>query len=435
NVQSEIAEEIIKQLDLTILAPAREAIESRPTKNLEAYDFYLRGVDQWDRAFTYVNPLGYLGAVKMFEKAVELDPDFVVAYIWLSETHSWIYHNGIDMTEERLAKSKAAVDKALELAPDLPEALKALGNYYYRGFRDYDRALELFESVRRARPNSSPAPIGWIQRRQGKWEESLETLKEAFRLDPRSSNLAIEIGNNCSYLRKYEEADKWYDRALSLSPESINTKIWKTINLAHWKGSSQEVRAILDTFPPSMWTDLIRIFTEMEDRNYEKTLEILDALTYETIEFQDLYFNKNIAYANVYYFMKKPALMKAHADKARITLEELVREHPEDPRFRSDLGKAYAYLGRKDDAVREGNQAVNLFPVSKDAMAGTGYVSKLTDILIIIGEYDKAIEQLEYLMSIPAGQDLSLNSLQLSPGYDPIRDHPRFKRLIEKYSK
>jgi len=434
NVQSEIAEEIIKQLDLTILAPAREAIESRPTKNLEAYDFYLRGVDQWDRAFTYVNPLGYLGAVKMFEKAVELDPDFVVAYIWLSEAHSSIFHNGIDMTDERLAKSKAAVDKALEFAPDLPEALKALGNYYYRGFRDYDRALELFESVRRARPNSSPAPIGWIQRRQGKWEESLETLIEAFRLDPRSSNLATEIGNNYSSLREYGEADKWYDRALSLSPESISTKNWKTMNSFHMDGTAHKARAILETFPPSNWTDFVRILIELVDRNYEKVLEILNSLSYDTFEFQDIYFNKQIVFATIYYAMNRPTLMKTHAEKARIALEALVKEHPEDPRYRGDLGIVYGYLGRKDDAVREGNQAVNLYPVSKDAMAGPGYILNLAGILIIVGEYDKAIEQLEYLMSIPAGQDLSLNLLQFGPAYDPIRDHPRFKRLIEKYS-
>ena len=127
--------------------------------------------------------------------------------------------------------------------------------------------------------------------------------------------------------------------------------------------------------------------------------------------------------------------MKTHAEKARIALEALVKEHPEDPRYRGDLGIVYGYLGRKDDAVREGNQAVNLYPVSKDAMAGPVYVLNLADILIIVGEYDKAIEQLEYLMSIPAGQDLSLNLLQFSPAYDPIRDHPRFQRLIEKYSK
>jgi len=433
SVQSEIAEEVIKQLDLTILAPAREAIESRPTKNLKAYDFYLRGVDQWDRAFTYINPLEYLGAVKMFEKAVELDPDFVVAYIWLSEAHSSIFHNGIDRSEERLARSKEAVDKALELAPDLPEALKALGDYYYRGFRDYDRALELYESVRRARPNSSPAMIGYIQRRQGKWEESLETLKEAFRLDPRSSNLATEIANNYSTLRKYGEADQWYDRALSLSPESINAKAMKIINSFHLKGTAYGARAIMETFPPSNWTDYGWILVEMSDRNYEKVLEILNSLSYESFEFQDLYFNKHLAYATAYYFMNKTALMRTHAEKARIALEELVREHPEDPRYRSHLGIVYAYLGRKKDAVREGNQAVNLSPISKDAMAGPVYVVGLADILIIVGEYDKAIEQLEYLMSIPAGQDLSLNLLRLA--YDTLRDHPRFKRLVERYSR
>ncbi|MDH4258346.1 MAG: tetratricopeptide repeat protein, partial [Candidatus Aminicenantes bacterium] len=435
SVQSEIAKEIIKQLDLTILAPAREAIESRPTKNLKAYNFYLRGVDQWDRAFTYINPLGYLGAVRVFEKAVELDPDFVVAYIWLSEAHSSIFHNGIDRTEERLAKSKAAVDRALELAPDLPEALKALGDYYYRGFRDYERALELFESVRRARPNSSPAPIGWIQRRQGKWEESLETLKEAFRLDPRSSNLATEIANNYSNLRKYGEANQWYDRALSLSPESINAKIQKIINSFHLKGTFHEARAILETLPPSYWTDLVWIFLEVGNRNYEKALEILNSLSYDSFEFQDLHFNKDITCAAVYYLMNDPSLMRSHADKACVALEKLVREHPEDPRYRLDLGRSYAYLGRKEEAIREANLAVNLEPVSKDAMAGPGYVMGLAEILIIVGEYDKAIEQLEYLMSIPAGQDLSLNMLQLSPWYDPIREHPRFKRLVETHSR
>jgi len=435
SVQSEIAEEIIKQLDLTILAPAREAIESRPTKNLRAYDFYLRGVDQWDRADTYANPLGYLGAVKLFEKAVELDPNFVVAYIWLSGAHSWIFHSGIDMTEERLAKSKAAVDKALELAPDLPEALKVLGDYYYRGFRDYDRALELYESVRRARPNSSPALIGWILRRQGKWEESLETLKEAFRLDPRYSDLAMGIANNYSAIRKYEEADQWYNRALSIRPEDISTKMWKMMNSFHLTGTADEARAILETLPPSNWKDFGQIIMEFSFGNYEKTLEILNSLSYESFEYQDLYFNKNSLLALTYYFMNNTTLMKTHAEKARITLEELVKEHPEDSRYRSSLGEAYALLGRKEDAVREGNHAVNLNPVSKDAMAGPAYVVILADIFIIVGEYDKAIEQLEYLMSIPAGQDLSLNSLKLNQIHDPLRDLPRFKRLIERYSR
>jgi tetratricopeptide (TPR) repeat protein len=349
--------------------------------------------------------------------------------------HSWIYHQGFDQTEERLAKSKEAVDKALELQPDLPEAKQALGDYYYRGFRDYDRALELYESVQKSRPNNSPAPIGWILRRQGRLEEALDTLMKAYRLNPRSPDLIKGIANTHSFMRRYEEADRWYDRALSISPDEVRGKIYKIINSFHMTGSSREARAILQTFPPLPITDLAWITVEMADRNYERVLERLNSIPFDDFELQDLYFNKDLVYATVYHAQNEPSLMESHANSARITLEKRMSEHPEDPRYHTELGKVYALLGRKEEAVREGNQAVKLLPVSKDAFAGPGYVWELAQILLIVGEYDKAIEQLEYLMSIPAGQDLSLNSLKLDQIYDPLRDHPRFKRLLEKYSK
>jgi tetratricopeptide (TPR) repeat protein len=165
-------------------------------------------------------------------------------------------------------------------------------------------------------------------------------------------------------------------------------------------------------------------------------LEILDSLDYDSFEFQILYFNKDLWYAGVYcYGIEEPDLMRSHADKARVTLEDLVKEHPEDPRYRSELSRAYAYLGRKEDAVREGKQAVNLLPVSKDAIGGPRYINTLAEIFIIIGEREQAIEQLEYLMSIPTGVDISLDKLQSDPRYDSLRDHPRFITLVEKYSK
>jgi serine/threonine protein kinase/tetratricopeptide (TPR) repeat protein len=434
-VQSEIAEEVIKQLDLTLLAPERRALMARPTENLEAYDYFLRGIDHRNRGDLYVDLREYLRAVEMFEKAVELDPNFVLAYIRLSDIHSWIFHQGMDQTKERLAKSNVAVDKALELQPDLPEAQRALGDYYYRGFRDYDRALELYKSVQKARPNSSPAPIGWILRRQGKLDEAQETLMKAYRLNPRSPDLIKGIANTYSFMRRYEEADRWYDRALSISPDEVRGKIWKIINSFHWTGNSQEARAILQTFPPLPITDLAWTTVEMADRNYKKVLERLDSIPFDDFELQDLYFNKDLVYATVYSAQNKLILMESHANSARITLEKRMSEHPEDPRYHTDLGKVYALLGRKEEAIREGNQAVKLLPVSKDAFAGPGYVLDLAQILIFVGEYEEAIDKLEYLMSIPAGQDISVNTLRFSPGFDPIRDHPRFKRLIDKYSK
>jgi len=435
NVQSEIAEEVVKQLDLTLLAPERQALMARPTENLKAYDYFLRGIDHRNKGDLYVDSKEYLRAVEMFDKAVELDPNFVLAYIQLSEVHSWIYHQGFDQTEERLAKSKTALDKALELQPDLPEAKKALGDYYYRGFRDYDLALELYESVQKSRPNSSPAPIGWILRRQGKLDEALEVLMKAYRLNPRSPELIKGIANTHSFMRRYEEADRWYDRTLSINPDEVRVKIYKIINSFHMTGNSQEARAILQTFPHLPITDLVWILVEMADRNYGKVLERLNSIPFDDFELQDLYFNKDLVYASVYYAQNKHSLMESYANSARMVLEKRMSEHPEDPRFHTDLGRVYALLGRKEESIREGNQAVKLLPVSKDAFAGPGYVLDLTQILIFVGEYEEAIDKLEYLMSIPAGQDLSVNTLRFSPDFDPLRGHPRFKRLLEKYSK
>ena len=435
DVQSEIAEKVVKQLDLTLLEPERQALMARPTENLEAYDYFLRGIDHKNKGDLYIDSREHFRAVEMFERAVELDPNFVLAYIWLSDVHSWIYHQGYDQTEERLAKSKAALDKALELQPDLPEAKQALGDYYYRGFRDYDRALELYESVQKSRPNNSPAPIGWILRRQGRFEEALETLMKAYRLNPRSPELIKGIANTHSFMRRYEEADRWYDRTLSINPDEVRVKIYKIINSFHMTGNSQEARAILQTFPHLPITDLVWILVEMADRNYGKVLERLNSIPFDDFELQDLYFNKDLVYASVYYAQNKHSLMEPYANSARMALEKRMSEHPEDPRFHTDLGKVYAFLGRREEAIREGNQAVKLLPVSKDAFAGPGYVLDLTQILIFVGEYEEAIDKLEYLMSIPAGQDISVNTLRFSPEVDPVRDHPRFKRLINKYSK
>jgi serine/threonine protein kinase/tetratricopeptide (TPR) repeat protein len=435
-VQSGIAEQVIKQLDITILEPERKALTARPTENLEAYDYYLRGREYQTKAATSLSDEEeYTRAIEMYEKAIELDPDIVPAYISLSYIHSWMFFAGYDKTKERLAKSKAAVDKALELQPNLPEALEALGYYYYRGFLDYDKALEILEAVQKARPNLPPELLGYIQRRQGKWEECLETLEKVFKLNPRDSELARAIGNTNMHMRRYAEADLWFDRSLTLSPENFTTKAWKAWNSTHLRGDTQESRAILKTFPPEEFTDVAWFMIDFFDGNYKEILERLDSLSFDHYEMQDYFFHKDLAYADAYFAQKKSSLMKEHADLARIALEKAVSEHPEDPRYHAALGHAYAYLGRKDEAIREGNQAVKLCPVSKDALAGTGYVIDLLEILIVIGEYESAIEQLEYLMSIPAGGDVSVNSLRKSPMFDPLRDLPRFKRLLEKYSK
>jgi TolB-like protein/Tfp pilus assembly protein PilF/predicted Ser/Thr protein kinase len=429
-IQTRIAENVIRQLDLTILEPERRILEARPTSDAEAYDYFLRA-----------NALGAIDAlslkeceraIAMYERAIRLDPGFVQAYVTLSRFHTSIYHAGIDRTAGRLARSKAAVDKALELAPDMPEAKEALAYYYYQGYLDYERALEILESVRKARPNNPLSLTGFILRRQGKWVEALGILEQTLKFNPRDSGAAWEIGLTHFCLRQYEDTELWGDRALSLDPRFVQGKADKARSLYYRKGTTEEARALVNTLPPGPWSNYLGFMLEMADRDWKEALEKLDSFPQDDVELFALeYFYKDLGYAFAYSAQHDLMSLRRYADRARAALEKLVGENPGDPRYHSSLGLAYAYLGRKDEAIREGSQAVDLYPVSRDAFKGPTYVVNLARIYAITGDHEKAIDTLEYLLSIPAGYYISLRSIRKDPAWNPLREEPRFKKLVE----
>ncbi len=435
SVQSEIAEQVAKQLDLTVLTPEREAMYAKPTQNLEAYDLYLRAIEHEDKGWEYSYEQEFELAIEMLDKATEIDPDFALAFVRKSIIHSRVYFFGIDRTDERLSRSQKAVERALEIQPDLPDAHMALAFYYYWGLLDYDRAQEIFISVQKAFPNLSPELLGFIQRRQGKWEQSLEMMEKAFRLNPRYSHLAYEIGLSYLAMRRYEQAEEWFDRALSINPNLLNPQIAKAAICVLSKGDTKEARAILATLPQHRLTDHMWLILDMLEHNYQNVLDRLDSLPYDSYQEQHSYFQKNLAYASVYLAKRDYSAMKTKGESASIELEKAVQIHHGDPRFHAALGLAYAYLGRKNESIQEGTRAVNLYPVSKDAALGPVYILNLARIYYITGEYDLAIDQLEYLLSIPSCEFLwqlvSIPLLQIDPQWDNLRDYPRFQRLLK----
>ena len=437
-VQSEIAEEVARQLDLRVLEPERKAMIAKPTDNIKAYDYYLKGLDIEAKGWRHSNAQEFEEAIKMFEKATELDPNFALAYANISMVHSRMYFFGIGRTEECRAKARAAVDRALALQPDLPLALIALSTYYYRCFLDYDRAEEIFESLQTSRPNISPSLLGYIQRRQGKWEQALATLERAFKLNPRYSQLAYEIGLCYLALRKYREAEEWFDRTLSINPDHLSAQLGKVGISVLSRGDTRRARALLQTVRQHQLKDYMWFTLGMLERNYQEVLDRLSSLSYDSFEEQQFYFQKNLAYASVYHAKGDLSLMKTHAESARVVLEKILRENPTDPRFHAALGLTYAYLGRNDEAVQEGNRAVTLYPPSKDAALGPAYVLNLAKIYAVMGQYDKAIERLDYLLSTPnceyLWQLVSVPRLQLEPQWDAMRNHPKFARLLQKYT-
>jgi TolB-like protein/Tfp pilus assembly protein PilF len=438
-LQSDIAEQVAQALDITLLEPERRSLASRPTENMEAYDYYLRGYDYSKRSHLESDKRI---ALRMYEKAVELDPKFALAYARLSDAHRLMYWFYYDRSDARLAMTKEAADKALELDPELLEARMALGMYFYHGYLDYDRASEQFAIARRSQPVNQEIfnGIGLIQRRQGKFEEALPNLKRASELDPLSHYTAWEVGITCIYLRKYREAERYYDRAISLAPDLYFAYYCKAWLYLCSEGSTEKARAILAEALRSIKSaenpSIVKLLVTLDvfDGNYQEALDRLSLETQdidnqEYIDDREYFVPNALLYARIYTYMDKKKIAKKYYDEARSILETKIEEQPEHARFHSAVGIAYAGLGRKEDALREGKRGVELLPVSKDAMRGPYRVEDLARIYVMVGEHDAAIDQLEYLLSMPG--PLSIPLLQLDPAWGSLRNHPRFQKRID----
>jgi len=432
-VQSEIAEQVISQLDITLMEQERRSLNTKPTGNIEAYQAYLRGLDYSYRPdYSEEN---YRLAVEMLDRAVELDPNFTLAYAELSLAYSQLYHFGYDRSEECISKAKAAIDQALKLQSELPEVHMHLGNYYYYVHKDYDQALEEFAIAERGLPNDTRIfeSTSYIWRRQGKFKESINPLKKALELSPQDAGIALNLAITYAALREYKEAEDYYNRSIFLAPDQAEAYAWKAMNYWMWEGDAAKARATLEEIPlkNNLFAIYFWVWQEILERNYQAALERLSSALIDSFELSDIFVPKAQLEGHIYRLMNKPELAHTSFDSARIILEREVEARPDDARLHSSLGIVYAGLGRKEEAIREGKLAVKLYPVSKDALAGTSFVYDLVSIYTMVGEYEAALDQIEYLLSIPALQ-ISAPYLRKDPDFDPLREHPRFKRFLKK---
>ncbi len=433
-VQAEIASQIADALDITLLASERHTLEARPTDNLDAYRAYLRGVDYtWHGDEREDNVR--LG-IQLLERAVKLDPEFALSYAVLSEAHALMYHYGYDRSEERLSQARAAVDKALDLQPELPEAHLALARYYYNGYRDYERAQEELAIAERGLPNHEEIlkTTAYILRRQGEFGAAVDRLKRAFELSPQDHRIPYNIGVTFAYLREYEEAVRYYDLSISLAPDQIDAYVDKAYSYISGFGDTKGARDVFEKIPGEnrdykrqLSFTLLRL-----ERNYQAVLGVASLASAPIVFWYGYAAPPALLAARAQRLMGELQLAHASFDSARAILEEELDAHPDDHRFHSALGYAYAGLGRKDDAIREGRRGAELLPVSKDAITGSYRVWDLAVIYTWVGEYDAALDEIEHVVSIPSW--FSVNDLRLDPEFDPLRDHPRYQPLLEKYA-
>ncbi len=430
-VQSEIAAEVIRKLDIALLEPEREALAAGRTQNIEAYRAYLRGMDYAGRREPDLETLQL--AEQMFTRAVELDPQFALAWVELSEVHSRMHLWKKDSGPERLEKARRAAARALEIDPDLPEGHRALAYYHFWGHQDHQAALAEFEIAMQALPNDSQLieGVGYIRRRQGRFEEAVANLERALEFQPQSDWITAELAETYSFMRRYEEADRYYQRAITLVPDQPVPYQRRAVNYLLWRGDVDAARRTLEEMPRQLLTGSLFAWyrVEVAARNDRAAIEAIKKVRPETqlIGIDGISYPRDLLYALGYRRLGEHELAKTLFENARGMLERRLPPGVVDPRMRIALGITYAALGRKEDAVRAGLEAIEESP-SEDPYVGPHFIEHLAAIYVMVGDHEAAIERLEHLLSIPSMMSVPL--LKLEPKWDPLRQLPRFQALV-----
>jgi eukaryotic-like serine/threonine-protein kinase len=436
-VQSEIASSVIQQLNVHLNPPEKKAFAgSTPTSNIEAYEEYLRGVE-------YAHAPGnqrenFEAQITHFENAIQLDPNFARAYAFMARAHLRMYHEGFDPTPERIALAKQSIDKALALQPDLPAAYVALGFYHYHGHNDYNSALQAFNRAAKAVPNDPEvlSAMAYVERRQGKFEESIRHMEKAFELDPRSSDHPLEIATILMRLRRYSEAEQFIDRSLALAPQYPYGYGAKWMNIILWKGSLADARTVLEKMPavnPLWMRQELYIRQEIFERNYANALKRLGAHPVEVIQEEGLFLPKDLIIGRLYSLSNQPKLAKKHFELARVLLENEAQKRPQDLAVRLSLGRVYAGLGMRDKAREAASLDAVKNDLSKDHFMGPIYYTDSADIYAQIGEAEKSIQLLDHLLSIPSGVSVPLLRIDLQ--WEPLRKNRDFQRMLQRHQK
>jgi tetratricopeptide (TPR) repeat protein len=427
-VQADIASRVAQALDVALGATARQQLAQPPTANLAAYDAFLRGEAVAQGMIS--NPLGVYRAVPYYERAVALDSTFAPAWAQLARSHSTMY-SFVAPTPADSAASYRAAQRALALAPARPEGHVALGDYYAAVLRDDVQALAQYAEAHRLAPSNAEAltSVALAEVSLGRWDSAIEHLRQAERLDPRFALTAWQLGISLVTLRRYAEATQAFDHGLAFAPANLDIREGRAmVSLA--RGDLAGARAVLRAAPkevdPSALVAYVGTYYDliwMLDDAQEALLLRLTPSAFGGDRGQ-----WGIVLAQTYALRGDMARARIYADSARAAFAHHLRAAPNDAQQRVFLGLALAYLGRDEEAKREGERAVALMPLGKDANTAPYLQHQLARIYILVNEPDKALDRLEPLLSIP--YYLSQDWLKIDPNFDPLRSHPRFQRLV-----
>jgi len=440
-MQSEIAHKVADQLHVKILQAEKLEIERPPTADLTAFDLYSRA-KYLILTGTYTSPVGthLLEAADLLNRAIAHDASFFDAYCQLAWAHVWLYNIGVDHSPGRLASAEAAIQAAFRLRPDAGEAHFARAFNLYLGHLDYDGALAELEVASQALPNE-PQIVefkGYIERRQGRWEESTRDLERAIELDPRNLRTLTQTPLTYQFFRRYAERKSYIDRALAVVPNDAALKGERAVVELDWKADTSPLRQVIDsiraTNPAAMPSIahycLICALAEHDAGAAEKALLASPENGIRLVMQNNVNFTRAFVEGLIARMRRDDPKARAAFTAAREEQEKSVQAQPGSGPALCVLGLIDAALGRKEEALREGRRAVELLPPEKDAFQGPVSVKYLAMIAAWAGDKDLACDQLVTLIRGPS--DLSYGQLKLMPWWDPLRGDPRFEKIVEE---
>jgi serine/threonine protein kinase/tetratricopeptide (TPR) repeat protein len=436
-MQSEIAQEVAHEFETKVSSIEKADIQKAPTTDLVAYDFYLRGKQLVDGiSFSTRAKEDLFQAVQLLDQAVARDPSFSDAYCQLAAAHDRIYFLGFDHTDSRLSLSETNIQSIRRLRPESGEMHLALAQHYYWAYGYYDLAKEELAAARRTLPNESRIPLlsGYIDRRQGHWEKSLEEMRQALELDPRNFSILQQISLTYQAMHRYKEALDTLDSVLAMAPKDIASQVRRGWVEVEWRADSRPMHTTIETIlandpsagPIVFNSWLALILRERDSAAAERALAAMPP---------GGCYDENIPFPNSWceglvdrLRGDQPAAHNAFI-RARNEVEQTVRNQRGYAQGLCALGVIDAALGNNEDAIREGEQAVELIPVSKSAIEGSVLVQYLAVIYAWTGDKDRAIGRLAEATKLP-GSHVTYGYLRLHPLWDPLRGDPRFEAIV-----
>ena len=425
-VQGTIATQVAGALGVALGAREQEQLAERPTKNLAAYDLFLKG-----KALTSNDPATLRQAAGFYEQAVALDSTFTEAWALLSSALSNLYFNSTPDPEIG-ARARSAAERAQALQPEGSLGHWATSRYRYLVGNDLGGAESEATLALRIAPNDV-GNLRWaanLESSLGRWDDAVTHLQQARKLDPRSFQVGSTLQGALTYMGRYAEALELGNELLALAPGDL--QLIEGLAITHLKqGDLPGARAVIHSAPPTLaQTALVAYFANYQDLYWvldEEQQQLVLRLT------PSAYDGDRATWADVteqtLWLRGDKARARAFADTALAELSEQIKKAPNDPQRHLFSGLALAYLGRKADAIREGLRGTELGPLSKDQGNGAYYQHQLVRIYLLVGEPEKALDLLEPLLKIP--YVLSPGYLRIDPTFASLKGNPRFEKLLK----